>query len=66
MINWFEIPVADMDRAIKFMSRVMQVSLRRENGQRRSGGIPSMRSTGGRAGKNSEGTHRAGPLSTAY
>lgn len=30
VINWFEIPVADMDRAIKFYEPVMQVSLRRE------------------------------------
>jgi predicted enzyme related to lactoylglutathione lyase len=25
VINWFEIPVADMDRAIKFYEPVMQV-----------------------------------------
>lgn len=31
VINWFEIPVAEMDRAIVFYERVMQVSLRREN-----------------------------------
>jgi hypothetical protein len=30
VINWFEIPVADMDRAIKFYEPVMQVALRRE------------------------------------
>jgi predicted enzyme related to lactoylglutathione lyase len=30
VINWFEIPVADMDRAIKFYEPVMQVTLRRE------------------------------------
>lgn len=30
VINWFEIPVAEMDRAIKFYEPVMQVSLRRE------------------------------------
>ena len=30
VINWFEIPVSDMDRAIKFYEPVMQVSLRRE------------------------------------
>ena len=30
VINWFEIPVADMDRAIKFYESVMQVALRRE------------------------------------
>lgn len=30
VINWFEIPVADMDRAIKFYEPVMQVQLRRE------------------------------------
>lgn len=29
VINWFEIPVADMDRAIKFYEPVMQVALRR-------------------------------------
>ena len=31
VINWFEIPVAEMDRAIAFYEPVMQVSLRREN-----------------------------------
>lgn len=31
VINWFEIPVAQMDRAIAFYEPVMQVSLRREN-----------------------------------
>lgn len=30
VINWFEIPVADMDRAITFYEPVMQVQLRRE------------------------------------
>ena len=30
VINWFEIPVVDMDRAIKFYEPVMQVQLRRE------------------------------------
>ena len=30
MINWFEIPVADMDRAVAFYEPVMQVTLRRE------------------------------------
>ena len=30
VINWFEIPVADMARAIAFYEPVMQVSLRRE------------------------------------
>ncbi|SYS31063.1 glyoxalase [Klebsiella pneumoniae] len=30
VINWFEIPVADMDRAVAFYEPVMQVSLRRE------------------------------------
>ena len=30
VINWFEIPVADMDRAIKFYEPVMQLALRRE------------------------------------
>ncbi|MEZ1648527.1 VOC family protein, partial [Enterobacter hormaechei] len=30
VINWFEIPVADMDRAIKFYEPVMQFALRRE------------------------------------
>ena len=30
VINWFEIPVADMDRAIKFYEPVMQVTLKRE------------------------------------
>ena len=30
VINWFEIPVADMDRATKFYESVMQVALRRE------------------------------------
>lgn len=33
VINWFEIPVADMDRAIKFYEPVMQVALRREDGR---------------------------------
>lgn len=31
VINWFEIPVAEMERAIAFYEPVMQVSLRREN-----------------------------------
>lgn len=31
VINWFEIPVAQMDRAIAFYEPVMQISLRREN-----------------------------------
>jgi len=30
VINWFEIPVADMDRAIKFYDPVMQGALKRE------------------------------------
>lgn len=30
VINWFEIPVVDMDRAIEFYEPVMQVQLRRE------------------------------------
>lgn len=30
VINWFEIPVADMARAIAFYQTVMQISLRRE------------------------------------
>ncbi|CAM8537876.1 VOC family protein [Enterobacter asburiae] len=30
VINWFEIPVADMERAIKFYEPVMQLALRRE------------------------------------
>lgn len=30
IINWFEIPVADMERAIAFYEPVMQMSLRRE------------------------------------
>ncbi|EMC7915543.1 VOC family protein [Enterobacter kobei] len=30
VINWFEIPVVDMDRAIKFYEPAMQVQLRRE------------------------------------
>ncbi len=30
IINWFEIPVADMDRAIKCYEPVLQVALRRE------------------------------------
>ena len=30
VINWFEIPVADMDRATKFYESVMRVALRRE------------------------------------
>ncbi|MCY0261651.1 VOC family protein [Klebsiella pneumoniae] len=42
VINWFEIPVADMDRAVAFYEPVMQVSLRRENhGLRRAGGVPA-------------------------
>ena len=31
VINWFEIPVADMDRAVAFYEPVLQVTLRREN-----------------------------------
>ncbi len=31
VINWFEIPVVDMDRAIAFYEPVMQVALRRES-----------------------------------
>lgn len=31
VISWFEIPVAQMERAIAFYEPVMQVSLRREN-----------------------------------
>ncbi|STR24185.1 glyoxalase [Klebsiella oxytoca] len=31
VINWFEIPVADMDRAVAFYEPVMQVTLKREN-----------------------------------
>ncbi len=30
LINWFEIPVTDMARAIAFYEQVMQISLRRE------------------------------------
>lgn len=30
VINWFEIPVAEMDRAVAFYEPVMQVTLRRE------------------------------------
>ena len=30
VINWFEIPVSDMDRAIKFYEPVMQLALRCE------------------------------------
>ncbi|MDF3831074.1 MULTISPECIES: VOC family protein [unclassified Pseudocitrobacter] len=30
VVNWFEIPVTNMERAIAFYERVMQVSLRRE------------------------------------
>ncbi len=30
VINWFEIPVAEMDRAVAFYEPVMQVALRRE------------------------------------
>lgn len=30
VINWFEIPVSDMERAIKFYEPVMQLALRRE------------------------------------
>jgi predicted enzyme related to lactoylglutathione lyase len=30
VINWFEIPVAEMDRAINFYEPVMQVTLKRE------------------------------------
>lgn len=30
VINWFEIPVVDMDRAVAFYEQVMQVTLRRE------------------------------------
>ena len=30
VINWFEIPVVDMDRAVAFYEPVMQVTLRRE------------------------------------
>ncbi|VFS67041.1 Predicted enzyme related to lactoylglutathione lyase [Raoultella terrigena] len=28
VINWFEIPVADMDRAVAFYEPVLQVTLR--------------------------------------
>ena len=31
VINWFEIPVVDMDRAIAFYEPVLQVALRRES-----------------------------------
>jgi predicted enzyme related to lactoylglutathione lyase len=31
VINWFEIPVVEMDRAVAFYEPVMQVTLRREN-----------------------------------
>ena len=31
VINWFEIPVAEMDRAVAFYEPVLQVTLRREN-----------------------------------
>ena len=30
VINWFEIPVVEMDRAVAFYELVMQVTLRRE------------------------------------
>lgn len=29
VINWFEIPVADLDRAIKFYQHVLQITLQR-------------------------------------
>ncbi|SBK46086.1 glyoxalase [Klebsiella pneumoniae] len=42
VINWFEIPVADMDRAVAFYEPVMQVSLRRETMDcSRAGGVPA-------------------------
>ncbi len=31
IINWFEIPVADLERAVQFYERVFQATLRREN-----------------------------------
>jgi predicted enzyme related to lactoylglutathione lyase len=30
-VNWFEIPVVDLDRATKFYGDVLKASLRREN-----------------------------------
>ena len=41
VINWFEIPVAEMDRAVAFYEPVMQVTLRRENGLHRDGRFPA-------------------------
>jgi predicted enzyme related to lactoylglutathione lyase len=41
VINWFEIPVADMDRAIKFYEPVMQLAASRENGLCGAGGFPA-------------------------
>ena len=40
VINWFEIPVADMDRAVAFYEPVMQVTLRRAGGFPASGSGP--------------------------
>ncbi|MFZ0390752.1 MAG: VOC family protein [Calditrichia bacterium] len=31
IINWFEIPVTDFERAIKFYSRILDVELERQN-----------------------------------
>lgn len=31
LINWFEIPVIDLDRAIDFYQNVMQITLQKEN-----------------------------------
>lgn len=40
LINWFEIPVTDMARAIAFYEQVMQISLRRKPWMGRTGRIP--------------------------
>jgi predicted enzyme related to lactoylglutathione lyase len=41
VINWFEIPVADMDRAVKFYEPVMQVRCVAKNGLCRAGRFPA-------------------------
>ncbi len=41
VINWFEIPVADMDRAVAFYEPVMRVAASRNHGLRRAGGVPA-------------------------
>jgi predicted enzyme related to lactoylglutathione lyase len=51
VINWFEIPVVDMDRAVAFYEPVMQVTLRRENMDCANGRFPASGSPGGALAK---------------